>query len=62
MIPRWLKSRPKKLRGQAMAETVLLTALLLGAGGALMHFFPDSMTAMQIYIDGFYFTFALPIP
>ena len=48
--------------GQAMAETVLLTTLMVGVSGALFHFFPDAINAMQIYMDGFYTVFALPIP
>lgn len=52
----------RRRRGQAMAETVLLTVLMIGVGGALMHFFPDSMNALQIYMDGFYYLFAMPIP
>lgn len=54
--------RPARRRGQAMAETTLLTVLLLGWGGALMYFFPDSLNALQIYMDGFYFVFSLPLP
>ena len=53
---------PKRRRGQALTETVLLTVLLIGWGGALMYFFPDSLNALQIYIDGFYFVFSMPIP
>lgn len=49
-------------RGQAMTEVVLLTLLLIGSGGALVHFFPDSLNALQIYMDSFYFILSLPIP
>lgn len=49
-------------RGQAMVETVLLTMLLIGWGSAMMYFFPDSMNALQIYMDGFYYVLSLPIP
>lgn len=56
----WLLRR--RTRGQAMTETVLLTVALLGIGGALVHFFPDSLNALQIYMDGYYFVLSLPIP
>jgi hypothetical protein len=49
-------------RGQAMTETALLTVLLIGWGGAMMFFFPDSFNALQIYMDGFYFVFSMPVP
>lgn len=49
-------------RGQAMTEVVLLTVLLIGWGGVLVHFFPDSLNALQIYMDSFYFILSLPIP
>jgi hypothetical protein len=28
----------------------------------MMHFFPDSFNALQIYMDSFYFTFSMPVP
>jgi hypothetical protein len=52
----------RRMRGQAMAETALLTTLLIGVGGALVHFYPDSLNALQIYMDSFYFVLSLPIP
>lgn len=57
----WKRYR-KWRRGQAMAELVLLTVAMLGMGGALFHFYPDALNALQIYMDGFYFTFTAPIP
>lgn len=54
--------RQRRARGQAMAETVLLTVMMIGVGGALVHFFPDSLNALQIYMDGYYFVLSLPIP
>ena len=52
----------RRRRGQAMTETVLLTVLMIGVGGALAHFYPDSLNALQIYMDSYYFTLSLPIP
>lgn len=49
-------------RGQAMVETVMMTVLLVAWGGVLTHFFPDSLNALQIYMDSFYFLFSMPIP
>jgi hypothetical protein len=56
------RRKANRRRGQALAETALLTMLLLGVGGAMMHFFPDSFNALQIYMDSFYFTFSMPVP
>lgn len=53
--------KPRR-RGQAMAETALLTVLLIGWGGTMMYFFPDSLNALQIYMDSFYCVFSLPLP
>ncbi len=52
----------KRTRGQALTELVLLTTLMFGLGSAIMYFFPDSLNALQIYVDGFYFTFSMPVP
>ena len=60
-----LKSGQNRLgrrRGQAMTETALLTVLLIAWGGMMTHFFPDSLSAMQVYMDSFYYIFSLPIP
>lgn len=59
--------RPARLlrrhpRGQAMAETALLTTLLVGWGAALVYFWPDSVNAIQIYMDGFYYVISMPFP
>jgi len=48
--------------GQALTEVALLTAALIGAGGAFVYFFPDSINALQVYMDSFYFVLAMPIP
>jgi hypothetical protein len=53
------RARP---RGQAMTETVTLTFFMLFWGASMMYFFPDSLNALQIYIDGFYYILSLPIP
>jgi hypothetical protein len=55
-------AKRRRTRGQAMAETALLTTLLIGWGGAMMFFFPDAANSLQIYIDGFYVMLSLPIP
>jgi hypothetical protein len=52
--------RPK--RGQALAETAILTTLLIGTGAAMVYFFPDSMNALQIYTDGFFYVLSMPFP
>jgi len=59
--PNGLRSR-RSQRGQAMTETALMTVLLVAWGGVLTHFFPDSLNALQIYMDSFYFLFSMPIP
>lgn len=48
--------------GQALTEMTLLVAALIGAGGAFVYFFPDSINALQVYMDSFYFVLAMPIP
>ena len=49
-------------RGQAMTETTMLTGLMLLWGVSMTHFWPDSMNALQIYMDSFYFMLSLPVP
>lgn len=56
------RNRTPRRRGQAMTETVLLTVLMLGWSGVMMYFFPDSLNALQIYMDSFYCVFSLPLP
>ena len=52
--------------GQAAIEYAVSTFYLVAVGVAAapvaMHFMPDMMNALQIYLDGFYFIFSLPIP
>jgi hypothetical protein len=52
----------RRLSGQALAETAILTTLLIGTGAALVYFFPDSMNALQIYTDGFFYVLSMPFP
>ncbi len=49
-------------RGQALAETTMLTFLLVAWGASLAYFFPDSLNALQVYMDGFAFVLSLPVP
>jgi len=49
-------------RGQALAETALLTVLLFGTGLSFTYFFPDATNALQIYMDSFYYSLSVPIP
>jgi len=53
-------------QGQAATEYAVMSAYLL-VGGLLaspfiMRFMPEMLNAFQIYVDGFYFVFSLPIP
>ena len=52
--------------GQAATEYAIMSAYLL-VGGLLaspfiVRFMPEMLNAFQIYVDGFYFVFSLPIP
>jgi hypothetical protein len=49
-------------RGQAMVETTLLTGLMVLWGVSMTRFWPDTMNALQIYMDSFYFLLSLPVP
>lgn len=53
-------------RGQAAVEYAIMSAYLLTAGVVayplLLRFAPNMINALQIYVDGFYFVFSLPIP
>lgn len=53
--------RPRT-RGQAMAEMVMLTFLLVVFGSLLTYFFPESLNALQIYMDSFYYVLSMPFP
>ena len=52
----------RRPRGQALTETAMLTFLLVAWGAALTYFFPDSLNALQVYMDGFAFVLSLPVP
>lgn len=62
MSLRWAKFLTRKPRGQALAETTLLIVLLFSFSMSFMYFFPDSLNALQVYMDGFYYLFSLPVP
>jgi len=53
-------------RGQAATEYAIMSAYLLAGGLVaspfIMRFMPEMLNAFQIYVDGFYFVFSLPIP
>jgi hypothetical protein len=52
-------------RGQAMTESALVLAALLGAlgvtGVTLVRFYPDSLAAFTIYLRGFYIILSYPL-
>jgi Flp pilus assembly protein TadG len=52
----------RRRKGQALTETALLVMLLFGFTMALVFFFPDSMNALQIHMDGYYFVLSMPVP
>lgn len=49
-------------RGQAMVETSIMIGMLMIWGASMTHFFPDSLNALQVYMDSFYFMLSLPVP
>jgi hypothetical protein len=64
---KWLRRqielfRRRRPRGQATTELVVILWFGILFVGAIMYFFPDSMNALQIHMDGFYYMFAMPIP
>jgi hypothetical protein len=63
---RWRRLVASGQSGQAVVESsVLLASLLGGLGvgfGVLLHYHPDMMNVLNIYMQGFYFTFSLPFP
>lgn len=52
----------RRLQGQALAETAVLLTALIGTSAAMVYFFPDSMNALQIYTDGFFYVLSMPFP
>jgi hypothetical protein len=57
-----LFSRLRRARGQTLAEFSILLFGGLSLAATMMYFQADFMNALQIYLDGFYFVLALPIP
>lgn len=52
-------------RGQAMSESSLILAALLGGigitGVTLLRFYPDSLAAFSVYVRGFYIILGYPV-
>ena len=63
---RWQQLWERGEKGQALTETSILLATLLGGmavGGVwLMKRHPDMLNAIDIHVRGFYFTLSLPFP
>ena len=63
---RWRELARRGQSGQAVVESGILLATLIGAlavgGVALNKTHPDMMNAIDIYMRGFYFTLSLPFP
>lgn len=63
---RTLKKLGRDEGGQAMLEYAITSSyLLIGLTASIpfiMRFAPEMLNAFQIYVDGFYFVFSLPIP
>ncbi|ATB41764.1 hypothetical protein CYFUS_007234 [Cystobacter fuscus] len=53
--------RARRDRGQQLTEFTLLSAALLVMGGGLMHFAPDMLDVITIYIRGFYVILGFPL-
>ncbi|MET0402719.1 MAG: hypothetical protein ABW123_09960 [Cystobacter sp.] len=51
----------RRARGQQLTEFSLLSAALLVGGLSLMHFAPDMLGALTIYIRGFYVILGYPL-
>lgn len=70
ILRHWLGAHLGRLhredQGQAMTEYAVMSAYLLVAGLVsapfVMRFAPEMLNALQIYMDGFYFSLALPLP
>ncbi len=63
-IRRMLRA-PSGQRGQAMTESTLILAAMLGGigltGVTLLRFYPDSLAAFSVYVRGFYIVLGYPI-
>ena len=59
-------ARLREESGQAATEYAIMSAMMLASGLVaspfIMRFMPEMLNAFQIYVDGFYFVFSLPIP
>jgi hypothetical protein len=65
-VKRLLRRLRDEESGQAAMEYAIMSAYLLVFVGAaspwVIRFAPEMLNALQIYMDGFYFTLALPLP
>ena len=63
---RWWRLCAAGQSGQAMVESSVLLATLLGGlavgGGLLMRYHPAMMNVLDTYMKGFYFTYSMPFP
>lgn len=63
---RWARLEAAGQSGQAMVESSVLLATLLGGlavgAGLLVRYHPQMMNVLNIYMQGFYFTYSLPFP
>ena len=63
---RWWRLVDAGQSGQAMVESSVLLATLLGSlavgGGLLMRYHPALMNVLDTYMQGFYFTYSMPFP
>ena len=63
---RWRRMVRAGQSGQAMVESSVLLATLLGGlvvgGGVLLRYHPAMMNVLDTYMKGFYFVYSLPFP
>ncbi len=52
-------ARPR--RGQQLTEFTILSMALLMIGGGIMHFAPDMLGVITIYLRGFYVILGFPL-
>jgi hypothetical protein len=53
--------RARRVRGQQLTEFTLLSMALLVIGGGIMHFMPDMLGVITIYLRGFYVILGFPL-